>query len=91
MESRKICLTKGELNEISYEYFKLAKSEGFVCADLYVRNVFDLLGKPVKNSIFTRFCNFIDRNSDNFFLMCFIGIFFLLTKITIEAYFLSIK
>lgn len=91
MESRKICLTKEELNEIGYEYFKIAKNEGFVSADLYIRKVFDLISKPTKLSIFTRFCKFVDRNSDNFFLMCFIGIFFLLTKITIEAYFLSIK
>lgn len=91
MESRKICLTKEELNEISYEYHQKAKNIGFITADTYIRSIFDLLARKPKDSRFTKFSNFIDRKSDSFFIVFLVATIFLLIKIAIEAYFLSIK
>lgn len=91
MQQKKICLTKNELEEICFEYHQKAKKYGIITSDSYARGIFDLLARNPKESRFTKLSNFIDKKADSFFMVFLVGTIFLLMKIAIEAYFLSIK
>lgn len=92
MQQRKICLTKKELHEIMNKAIELDyQASADYDAWNYIDGVFNLLSREQKPTIFSRFAKFIDRHSDNFFMMTFVGMIFLLGKIAIESYFLSIK
>ena len=91
MESRKICLTRDELLELCFNYMRLEKVHGIMTAEGYINGIFKISSNPEKVSFFTKFINFIDKKADSFFMVFLVATIFLLMKIAIEAYFLSIK
>jgi hypothetical protein len=90
MEQKRICLTENELEEICLRFSEL-RGKDIYHSYKYLGSVFNLLARNQKVSKITKFSNFIDKKSDSFFMLTIVGVIFLLTKIAIENYFLSIK